>query len=104
MSIDRQRATLVSSGEHIYAVRRLGDSYTTEEYLAAVQDARDAGAGEFYADACLGVDVDGVLKGVVAGDGEATVRAVERRLRSRGVDPAKASYRQYAEALAEVSA
>jgi len=103
MSTATQRATLVSCGEHIYAIRRLGDSYGPEEYLHAVQAARDAGDGERYADACLGVDVDSLLRGVAEG-GAATVRAAESLLRGRGVDPARASYREFADALIAVSA
>jgi hypothetical protein len=97
------RQTLVSSGEHIYAVCKLGDSYSVAEYLEAVDLARAAGAGERYADACLGVDVDSVLRGVDQDSGEATVRAAESNLRRRGVDPSTATYRQFADALAEVS-
>jgi hypothetical protein len=36
------RATLISSGEHIAAVCKLGDNYTAEEYLEAVDLARTA--------------------------------------------------------------
>ena len=77
------RKTLISSGVHIGAIRRLGDSYSADEYLAAVEAAQAAGVAE-----------DG---------GEATVRAAESLLRGRGVDPAKASYREFAAALVEVS-
>ena len=98
------REMLVGTGEHIYAVLQLGDEYSTAEYVEAVTAAREAGVGEAYATKVLGVDVDLVVKGVVEDEGETTVRAAERRLRSRGVDPRKATYRQYADALAEVSA
>jgi hypothetical protein len=103
MSTTTQRVQLVSTGEHVYAIRRLGDSYTAEEYLRAVKAARDAGDGEAYADAVLGVDVDSVLRGVTEKGGEVTVRAAESLLRGRGVDPATASYREFADALIEVS-
>ena len=98
-----QRKTLVSSGVHLGAVRRLGSSYTPAEYLAAVEAARCADDGEAYADAVLGVDVNEVLRGVTEDGGEATVRAAESLLRGRGVDPAKATYREFAAALVEVS-
>jgi hypothetical protein len=54
MSINNNRETLVSSGVHIGALRRLGDSYSADEYLTAVEAARDAGDGERYATAVLG--------------------------------------------------
>jgi hypothetical protein len=104
MSDSTIRATLISSGEHLAAVCKLGDNYSPEEYLEAVDLARTAGAGESYADACLGVDVDSVLRGVAEDDGEAIVRAAEASLRSRGINPAKASYREFADALVRVSA
>jgi hypothetical protein len=97
------RATLISSGEHIAAVCKLGDNYTAEEYLEAVDLARTAGAGESYADACLGVDVDSVLRGVAEDDGEAIVRAAEASLRRRGIDPSTATYSEFASALAEAA-
>ena len=103
MTTASQRAQLISSGEHIYAIRRLGASYDVEEYLGAVQDARDFGAGEAYADAVLGVDVGSLLRGVSEDGGEATVRAAESLLRRRGVDPARATYREFADALVEAS-
>jgi hypothetical protein len=99
------RRSLVSSGEHVGALRRLGETYSTEEYLVAVEAARDAGDGDRYADAVLGTDVDDLLLGVESDDeGDAVVRAAEASLRRRGVDPAKASYREYAAALVEASA
>jgi hypothetical protein len=94
------RQTLISSGQHIGAVRRLGETYSTEEYLAAVEAARDAGDGERYADAVLGVDPDVLLRGV---EEEDVVRAAEASLRGRGIDPAAATYEQYADALVGVS-
>jgi hypothetical protein len=101
---DPTRETLISTGLHLGAIRLLGrDDYTNAEYVEAVEAARAAGIGTTYADKVLGVDVDAVVKGVVEDEGETTVRAAERRLRSRGVDPRKATYRQYADALAEVS-
>ena len=57
MSTDNIRATLVSSGVHLGAVRRLGSSYSPSEYLAAVQAARDAGDGEAYATAVLNPEI-----------------------------------------------
>jgi len=97
------RATLSSTGLHLGALRLLGrDDYSNEEYIAAIALAEEVGIGEAYANACLGPDVDALLHGV-EDEGEATVRAAESRLRRRGVDPAKASYQQYAAALCEVS-
>jgi len=40
-----QRATMVSTGEHAFAVRMLPESYTVGDYLAAVTRARDVGGG-----------------------------------------------------------
>jgi hypothetical protein len=97
-----QRATFISTGQHIGAVRRLGETYSNEEYAAAVEAASLAGDGERYADAVLGADVDALLRGVEDG-GDAVVRAAESLLRGRGVDPATASYHTFARALAEVS-
>lgn len=96
MSTAIQRSTLVSSGEHIGAIRRLPESYSASEYLVAVEAARAAGDGETYANAVVGADV-------TEDDGGATVRAAESLLRRQGVDPAKASYREYCAALVEVS-
>jgi hypothetical protein len=99
-----QRKTLISSGEHLAAVLKLGgDSYTAEEYLEAVDLARARGAGERYADAVLGVDAEPVLRGAVEDDGEATLRAAQSNLRRRGIDPAKASYSEMLDALLEVA-
>jgi len=101
--VTTNRQTLVSSGEHIYAVRRLGETYSVEAYLEAVELARDAGEGECYADRVLGAtDFDALLRGV-EDDGEAIVRAAESDLRARGIDPTTATYREYAEALSRVS-
>jgi hypothetical protein len=97
-----QRQTLISSGQHIGAIRRLGETYSTEEYLRAVEAARDAEDGERYADAVLGADVEDLLRGAEDG-GDAVVRAAESLLRGRGVDPDTASYYTFARALAEVS-
>jgi len=57
MSINDHRETLVSSGVHIGAVRRLGSSFSATEYLAAVEAARVAGDGEAYATAVLGPEI-----------------------------------------------
>jgi hypothetical protein len=98
------RETLISSGEHIGAIRRLGDDYTDAEYVEAVTAARAAGDGAAFADACLGVDVDALLRGVESDDdSEAVVRAAESSLRRRGIDPARASFAEYRDALVEVS-
>lgn len=95
-----KRQTLISSGQHIGAVRRLGETYSTEEYLVAVEAARDARDGERYADAVLGPDVDAIVTGTQRDGGEELVRAAERRLRRRGIDPVKATYREFSDALA----
>jgi hypothetical protein len=97
------RETMLSTGVHIGAVRRLGETYSTEEYLVAVERARDAGDGEAYANRVLGVDADELIRGVEQDDGNAIVLAAERSLRRRGVDPKKATYQEYADALAQVS-
>jgi hypothetical protein len=96
------RETLISTGLHIGATHRLGDSYSNAEYMEAVDAARKAGDGERYADRVLGVDVGSLLHGV-EDDGEAVIRAAESRLRDRGIDPRKATYREYADALVGVS-
>jgi hypothetical protein len=98
------RATLTGVGEHICAVLRLGDNYTDAEYIEAVTAAREAGAGELYADQVLGSDVEALIRGVEQDDAETLVRAAEATLRGRGVDPKTATYREYADALIEVSA
>lgn len=97
-----QRQTLISSGVHIGAVRRLGETYSTEEYLGAVEAARAAGDGERYADAVLGADVDELLRGVEEG-GDVVVRAAEGSLRDRGIDPTAATFEQYRAALVRAS-
>jgi hypothetical protein len=96
-----KRQTLISSGEHIYAVRKLGDSYSPDEYLEAVDLARASGAGEHYADRVLGVDVEELLRGVE--EKVDVVQAAEATLRRRGIDPDVATYQQYADALVEAS-
>jgi hypothetical protein len=97
------RATLRSTGVHLGALRLLGrDDYSRAEYIEAVTLAEEVGIGEAYATACLGPDVDALLRGV-ADEGEEVVRAAESRLRRSGVDPAQASYAQYADALIAVS-
>jgi hypothetical protein len=101
MTTNTQRATLISSGEHIHAVCRLGPTYSAEQYLEAVELAREVGAGEAYADAVLGVDVDALLLSRVPDD--YVVKAAEADLRRRGTDPDNATYQQYADALARVS-
>ena len=97
------RATLVSSGEHLYAVRKLGSNYSVEQYLELVEFARAVGAGEDYANSCLGPDVDALLKGVEAGDDE-VVSAVEASLKRRGIDPASATFEEYRDAFVEAGA
>ena len=103
MTTSTQRATLVSTGLHLYALRRIGkSSYSPEEYLAAAEAAREAGDGEAYADRVLGVDVDSLLMGQDDPDDE-VVKAAEADLRGRGIDPSEATYRQFADALVRVS-
>ncbi|MFL5960124.1 MAG: hypothetical protein ACJ75G_07680 [Gaiellaceae bacterium] len=104
MSETATRATLTGAGEHLAAVLRLGDDYTNAEYIREIEAAREAGAGELYADRVLGVDVDALLRGVEQDDGDAIVRAAESSLRRRGVDPRTATYREYADAFVEASA
>jgi hypothetical protein len=103
MASTAQRETLAGTGEHIAAVLILGSEYTDEQYIEAIHAAREAGVGPAYAEKILGADVDGLVTGVEQDRGEAIVQAAERRLRSRGVDPRKASYREFAAALMEVS-
>jgi hypothetical protein len=50
------RQTLISSGVHIGAERRLGSSYTNAEYVQAAEAATAAGDGTAYADRVLGAD------------------------------------------------
>jgi hypothetical protein len=99
---ERHRELLISSGEHIHAVRKLGSSYSAEQYLEAVTEARELGAGEEYATACIGPDVDALLTAVADSDDD-LIKAAEAELRRRGIDPAKATYGQYADALSRVS-
>jgi hypothetical protein len=103
MASAAQRATLAGSGEHIAAVLMLGSDYTDEQYLEAIEAAREAGVGEAYADKILGTDVDAFVRGVDQDSGEAIVRAAESNLRRRGIDPRRASYREFADALVRVS-
>jgi restriction endonuclease Mrr len=68
-----------------------------------VEHIRTTGRAESYADRVLAtVDIDVLLRGV-EDDGKAIVRAAESDLRARGVNPATATYREYAEALSRVS-
>src|SRR5438128_1069526 len=69
------RETLVSTGLHVGACRRLGAVYTNDEYLEAVEAAREAGDGTAYADRILGTDVDELIRGVEQDDGDAVVSA-----------------------------
>jgi hypothetical protein len=66
------RANLISSGEHLFAVGKLkelgvGDDYTVEQYLAAVELGRELGAGEAYANKALGEPEDDVVEVLVDG-------------------------------------
>jgi len=97
------RETLIGTGEHIGACRLLSDDYTNDEYVEAITAAREAGIGEAYANAVLGKDVDALLRGVDSDKDDVIVAAAESRLRRRGVDPKTASYREYRDALVEVS-
>jgi hypothetical protein len=101
MDTTAQRETLVGTGEHIAAVLMLGSDYTNELYVEAITAAREAGAGEAYADKILGTDVDSLVTGVEQDRGQEIVQAAERRLRSRGVDPRRATYSEFAAALME---
>ena len=71
------RDSITSAGEHLAAVLKLGDSYTVEEYLEAIDLARAKGAGALYADRVLGADADSVLRGVEEA-GDDVVKAAER--------------------------
>jgi hypothetical protein len=77
--------------------------YTDDEYVEAITAARAAGIGPAYATKMLGADVDALLRGVEQDSGQAIVRAAESNLLRRGIDPAKATYQQYADALVQVS-
>jgi hypothetical protein len=90
------RGTLKSSGEHVYAVRRLPEKYSVDDYLAAITRAREVCAGEAYADAVLGKS-DEESETV----GQELLDRAMADLKSRGVhDP---SYQELARALEEVS-
>jgi hypothetical protein len=89
---------LTSSGEHIFAVRKLGDSYTAEEYLEAVEDARAARRGEEYADRVLGEEDESATH-----EGADLLKAAEADLRAHGIEPDSATYRQLAAALVRCS-
>jgi hypothetical protein len=93
------RATLESTGEHLFAVAKLhelgvGDDYTVEQYLAVVELGREVGAGQKYASKCLGTEAAGNAE--VGTDHMARASAV---LRGRGINPAAASYEQLRDAL-----
>jgi hypothetical protein len=94
------RQTLISSGVHIGAERRLGSSYTNAEYVQAAEAATAAGDGTAYADRVLGADPDMILQGV---EEEDVVCAAEADLRDRGIDPAAATQAQYRDALVRAS-
>jgi hypothetical protein len=81
---------------------RLGADYSDDEYIEAVVAAREAGVGAAYANKILATGGT-LVRGVEHDSGDATVRAAEECLRSRGIDPRKADYRQYVAALIEVS-
>jgi hypothetical protein len=58
------RATLESTGEHLFAVAKLrelgvGADYTAEQYVAAVKLGQGLGAGEAYAAKHLGAEPGG---------------------------------------------
>jgi hypothetical protein len=103
------RATLISSGEHIFAVAKLkelgvGDTYTPEAYLKAIELAREVRAGERYAARVLGTEAsDDVVSGLDESEvgAEAMVRAAAD-LRGRGINPAAASCAQLRDALVRV--
>ena len=103
MTTATQRESLKVSGEHLAAVLLLGSDYTNDEYIAAVTAAQEAGVGEAYATKVAGTDADALLAQAAEDEGEALIRAAEEVLRSRGLDPAGATYREFAEALGEVS-
>jgi hypothetical protein len=74
------RHTLISTGEHMFAVAkmeelRVGDSYSPEAYLKAVELGRELGAGEAHARKVLGeTSDDDVVSGVgVLADGRVVV-------------------------------
>jgi hypothetical protein len=97
MSTTTLRATLIGSGEHAAAVCKLGDSYSPEQYLEALDLARATGAGERYADACLGSPADDSLTAV---DQDIYDRAMTL-LAKRGVH--EPTYSELADALVQVT-
>jgi len=97
MSDSTVRLTLASCGEHLGALRRLPRTYSAEEYLGALQLAREAGDGETYVVRCLG---EAAEDDVVEVGADVHERALTL-LAKRGVhDP---DYKQLAAALVEVS-
>ena len=98
MDMTNVRKTLISTGDHIGAERLLGADYSDKEYIEAVNAAHYHGVGEAYANRILGADVSDD-----AVDEDVVVEAAERRLRARGIHPAKATYQEYADALVEAS-
>jgi len=97
-----QRQTFISTGQHIGATRRLGETYSNQEYLAAVEAASLAGDGERYADAVLGGDVDNLLRGIVEEDDLMT--SATAVLKDRGISLEDATQGQLRDALVQVSA
>jgi hypothetical protein len=77
MSINHNRETLVSSGVHIGALRRLGTIYSADEYLTAVDAARAAGDGERYATAVLGPELVSTESQPDPGGADLHERAIE---------------------------
>jgi NADPH:quinone reductase-like Zn-dependent oxidoreductase len=97
MSDTATRATIVSTGEHLHAVRKLGPDYTRSEYLEALDLARAVNAGEQYADLVLGAEPDDVPDEI---GGEEYAKAMAD-LKERGIlDP---SYAELTAALVRVS-
>jgi hypothetical protein len=103
MSTTATRQTLIGTGEHLAACLLLGADYSDDEYIEAVTAAREAGVGEAYANKMLGSDVGALVRGVEQDDGKPIVRAAESSLRRRGIDPKKATYQEFADALVQVS-
>jgi hypothetical protein len=91
-----QRAQIISSGEHISAIRKLGDTYSVEQYLEAIEDARAARRGEEYADTVLGKEDEPATD-----DGADILEAALADLKASGVD--SPTYQQLADALVRVS-
>jgi hypothetical protein len=96
-----QREQLVSAGEHIHAVLKLGSSYTAETYLRAIDEACELGKGQAYADAVLGPDLEAILSGTE--DDDETMKLAAADLRARNIDPASASYDQLRDSLIRVT-